>query len=172
MLKKIVSIKNVGRFYSSAASGNPQLRGRTLVLGANGFGKTTLCAILRSLQSGTASEIQGRQTLGAHNPPAVELLTSTGLARFDGSEWSRTMPEIAVFDSVFVAENVHSGEAVDTEQKRNLYRVIVGAQGVRLANREASLVVASRDKTKAVTAARRALETHSLRACLSRHFLR
>ena len=160
MLKKIVSIKNVGRFYSSAAPGNPQLRGRTLVLGANGFGKTTLCSILRSLQSGTASEIQGRQTLGAHNPPTVELLTSTGLARFDGSEWSRTMPELAVFDSKFVAENVHSGEVVDTEQKRNLYRVIVGAQGVRLANREASLVVASRDKTKAVTATRRALETH------------
>ena len=48
MLKKIIAIKNVGRFRNSAATGNPQLGKYTLILGANGFGKTTICSVLRS----------------------------------------------------------------------------------------------------------------------------
>jgi ABC-type cobalamin/Fe3+-siderophores transport system ATPase subunit len=33
-----------------------------MLLGANGFGKTTLCAILRSLQTGDADHVIGRKT--------------------------------------------------------------------------------------------------------------
>ena len=160
MLTKLVAIKNVGRFFNSSAAGNPQLRGRTLILGANGFGKTTLCSILRSLQSGKASEILGRRTLGARDLPTVEILTSAGMAQFRDNGWSRTLPALAIFDGTFVTENVHSGEAVETEQKRNLYRVIIGTAGVKLADREASLVVTGREKTSAVTAATRALASH------------
>lgn len=45
MLKKFISIKNVGRFFSSGAPGNPELAKHVTVLGANGYGKTTLCAV-------------------------------------------------------------------------------------------------------------------------------
>jgi hypothetical protein len=47
MLKKIISIKNVGQFHNSAAPGNPQLAKYTFIAGANGYGKTTICAVLR-----------------------------------------------------------------------------------------------------------------------------
>lgn len=49
MLKKIISIKSIGRFRNSAASGNSQLAKHTFIAGANGYGKTTLCAVLLSL---------------------------------------------------------------------------------------------------------------------------
>jgi hypothetical protein len=39
MLKKIISVKNVGRLRNSAMSGNPQLTKHTYIVGANGFGK-------------------------------------------------------------------------------------------------------------------------------------
>lgn len=70
MLRKIISVKNVGRFRNSAAAGNPELARHTLILGANGFGKTTLCAVLRSLQSGDPAHIQCRRTLGVADPPS------------------------------------------------------------------------------------------------------
>jgi wobble nucleotide-excising tRNase len=147
VLKKIISVKNVGRFRNSAAPGNPQLAKHTFILGANGYGKTTLCAVLRSLQTSEPSHILGRKTLGTTDAPAIELLFDTGQIHFTAGAWSATFPTIAIFDGFFVAENVHSGEVVDIDHKRNLYRVIVGEQGVRLATEDSELAAASRAKT-------------------------
>ncbi|CAM5613649.1 hypothetical protein ATER59S_05739 [Aquamicrobium terrae] len=160
MLKKIISIKNVGRFRNSAASGNPQLAKHTFIAGANGYGKTTFCAVLRSLQTGDPAHVLGRKTLGATDAPAIELLLEGGQARFDGTAWNATKPEIAIFDGVFVAENVHSGEVVDIEHKRNLYRVIVGDAGVKLAAQDAELAAESRAKTGEISTAGKAIQPH------------
>jgi wobble nucleotide-excising tRNase len=159
MLRKIVSIKNVGRFRNSAAAGNPQLAKHTFIVGANGFGKTTICAILRSLHAGDPSHVLGRLTLGVTDTAAIELLLDTGLARFDGAAWTATHPA-AIFDGVFVAENIHSGDVVDIDHKRNLYRVIIGDDGVRLAEEDARLAGESRTKTLEITAAAKATQPH------------
>jgi wobble nucleotide-excising tRNase len=160
MLKKIISIKNVGRFRNSAAPGNRELARHTFIVGANGYGKTTICAVMRSLKTGDASHIIGRKTLGVLEASGVELLFDTGSIRFDGAVWTTTRPAIAIFDGVFVAENVHSGDVVDIEQKRNLYRVIVGNQGVKLAEEDAALAQESRAKTAEITTAARAVQPH------------
>ena len=160
MLKKIIAIKNVGRFINSAAGGNTQLAKHTYILGSNGFGKTTTCAILRSLATGDPSHILGRRTLGAMDRPAVELLFEDGVRRFDGSAWSTPYPALAIFDGVFVADNIHSGEVVDTEHKRNLYRVIIGQGGVALAEEDAALAAASRAKTSDITSCGRTIQSH------------
>ena len=160
MLKKIISIKNVGRFRNSATSPNPQLGKHTFIAGANGYGKTTICAVLRSLQTGDPAHVLGRKTLGATDAPAIELLLDSGQARFDGAAWNATKPEISIFDGVFVAENVHSGEVVDIEHKRNLYRVIVGDAGVKLAAQDADLAAESRAKTGEISTAGKAVQPH------------
>lgn len=61
---------------------------------------------------------------------------------------------------MFVAENVHSGEVVDIEHKRNLYRVIVGDAGVKLAAQDADLAAESRAKTGEISAAGKAVQPH------------
>lgn len=160
MLRKIIAIKNVGRFRNSGAPGNPQLAKNTFIVGANGYGKTTICAVLRSLQTGDPSHVLGRKTLGVSDAPVIELLLDTGQARFDGAGWSETKPAIAIFDGVFVAENVHSGEIVDIEHKRNLYRVIVGEDGVKLATQDAELAAASRTKTGEIGTIGKAIQPH------------
>ncbi|RWK54847.1 MAG: hypothetical protein EOR45_37675, partial [Mesorhizobium sp.] len=78
MLKKFIAIKNVGRFRNSAGTPNPQLKRQTFIAGANGFGKTTICAILRSLSSGEPAHVVGRKTLGSTDPLSVELLLDSG----------------------------------------------------------------------------------------------
>ena len=139
-LGKIVSIKNVGRFFDSAAAGDVAFRRYNLIFAENGRGKTTLCAILRSLQSGEPAHIIGRHTLGSPDPPQVRLLLDGNRpATFEDGAWNTTLPQLAVFDNTFITENVHAGETVDTAQRHNLYRVIIGSQGVGLVRRRAAL---------------------------------
>ena len=160
MLRKIISIKNVGRFRNSAAPGNPELSPYTLIVGANAFGKTTLCAVLRSLKTGDPAHITGRQTLGVKEQPIVELLLPDGQTRFDGAAWSSTHSALAIFDSVFVADNVHSGEVVEIDHRRSLYRVIIGDKGVRLAEEDVSLAGQSRGRTSEITTVAKAIQSH------------
>ena len=132
MLQKIAQIKNIGRFVDYGANGDVTFRKLTLIYGENGRGKTTLCAILRSLQSGRPEFISERKTLGATATPFVHIRLNNADYKFNGNTWTNSHPDILIFDSVFVNENVYSGDYVEHEHKKNLYRVIVGAQGVQL----------------------------------------
>ena len=135
MLQRIISIKNVGRFRSTTASGDVTFRPTTLIFGENGRGKTTLCAILRSLSTGSTDLVSGRATLGSNAAPEIRLLLRNGPATYRNSAWTTaTFPDFAIFDGTYVSQNVFAGDVVGTDHRRNLYRVIVGAQGVVLAN--------------------------------------
>ncbi len=133
MLQKIISIKNVGRFKDCAASGDVTFGRYTLIFAENARGKTTLCDILRSLVRSDPSIVIGRATLGSSGQPSIQILSPGQTITFRNGAWSGTSPDIAVFDSTYVKENVYAGDAVDTEHRRNLYQVIIGAQGVSLA---------------------------------------
>lgn len=132
MLKKIVSIKNVGRFADYNASCDVELKKVNLIYGENAKGKTTLCAILRSLKTGQADYIQGRKTIGREENPSIHIRSNNKDIKFVGGQWTQTISDIALFDQTFILENVFAGDIVGTEQKRNLYKVIIGEQAVRL----------------------------------------
>jgi wobble nucleotide-excising tRNase len=160
MLQRIISIKNVGRFKNCAAAGDVTFRRFTLIFAENGRGKTTLCAILRSLFTDTPAFIIGRTTLGSLDPPEVQLLTTDGNIGFRNGAWNAVFPGIAIFDGTYVRENVFAGDVVDTEQRRNLYRVIIGARGVALARRLNDLDSEIRGKTNEIRDNRAALQRH------------
>ena len=107
---------------------------------------------------GEPAHIIGRKTLGEVTPQSINILCDSGTIRFDGASWSGAISHLAIFDSVFVAENVHSGDVVDLGHKRNLYRVIIGHDGLLLAEEDASLALASRAKTLEITAAAKLLQ--------------
>ena len=153
-LTKIISIKNIGRFLNSAASGDVTFRQNTLIFGPNGRGKTTLCAILRSLKHGEPSYITGRRSLSTPDQPEVRFLLDNIPVNFNNSAWSTMLPELAIFDTTYVTENVHAGEVVDTEQRRNLYRVIIGSDGVALARQLDDLDAQIRRKNPGIREAR------------------
>ncbi len=162
MLKKIISVRNVGRFVNSGLPGVPACAKYTQIFGANGFGKTTLCSILRSLAANDAGIIGGRARVagGRAATPQIELLFDRGPVKFENGAWSTPVAEILVFDGHFIAENVHSGDAVDLDQKRNLYRVIVGKEGVGLAVEEERLAGESRSRGSDIKTAERTIQTH------------
>jgi wobble nucleotide-excising tRNase len=135
VLQKVIGIRNVGRFRNYGAVGDVTLRRVNLIFAENGRGKTTLCAVLRSLAADIPAFIIGRKTLGSPDEPYVQLLVAGQNISFRDGSWTAQYRDIAIFDATYVTENVYAGDVVDTENRRNLYRVIIGAGGVNLAAR-------------------------------------
>lgn len=161
MLNKVIFVKNVGRFYDASCSGDTTFSKTTLIFGPNGFGKSTLCAILRSLQTNDPGHITGRKTAGASGSPRIKILASDGRQiDFANNAWTSQLPGLSIFDGNFVSENVHSGDVIDAEHRRNLYRVIVGEEGQNLALEEEKLVHQAREKAAKIKTIKRAIQTH------------
>jgi len=134
-INKIISINSVGRFVKYNATGDVAFKKLNLIYGENGCGKTTLCSILRSLQVGDPNYIFCRKTLGNPNSfPHVQLRIENNLVQFSGGKWDSTEPNIRIFDSEFVQKNIFSTSVVEHEQKKNLYKIIMGEHGVKIAH--------------------------------------
>ncbi len=160
MLQRIISIKGVGRFRDCGAAGDVSFRRYTLIFAENGRGKTTLCAILRSLSTNAPALVLGRATLGHLQQSEIQLLMDGNNVAFRDGTWGATYPHIEVFDGTYVSENVFAGDAVDTEHRRNLYKVIIGARGVTLATRITEIDTEIGTKNREIRDNRAAFQRH------------
>ena len=142
MINRLQLLRNLGQFDSVNAAATIPLTRLTLVYSENGRGKTTLAAVLRSLATGDAMPITERRRLAAQHPPHIVLACSGGPppAIFENNLWNRTMPDVVVFDDVFIDQNVHSGLAVQPHHRQNLHELILGAQAVALSTQVQQLV--------------------------------
>ena len=134
-IEKIVRVQNVGRLKNLTSKGDVAFRRLNLLYGPNAHGKTTVAGILRSLKTGERAYIDERRTLGAVGEPGVELRLTGVSATFKSGVWTHTLPELEIFDGTFISENVYTGDAVDSEHRRNLYQVLVGDAAVQMAKR-------------------------------------
>lgn len=133
-ISRLRLFRNVGQFDSVDAAGQLPLGRLTLVYAENGRGKTTLASTLRSLSTGDPLPIAERRRLSAQHPPHVILECGGGPppAIFENNAWNRALPDVLVFDDVFVDENVYSGLSVDPGHRQRLHELILGSQGVTL----------------------------------------
>src|ERR1700686_1204149 len=134
-IQQVRLINSIGRFRAASASGDVTFKKFTLIFGENGRGKTTLCAILRSLQTNAPEIIEGRKTLSSTNKPMVRIAMNSGTAVFADGAWKSPETRIRIFDAQYIADNIYSGDAIGTEQRRNLCRVVLGQNGVELARK-------------------------------------
>ena len=127
-------LRNIGQFDSVTAGADLPVEHVTVVYAENGRGKTTLAAILRSLATGDPLPLVERHRLAAQNAPHVVIECNGGTqpAVFQNNQWNRTLPNVTIFDDVFVDENVYSGLLVGAGHRQNLHELILGAQGVAL----------------------------------------
>jgi wobble nucleotide-excising tRNase len=134
VINHLTLLRNVGQFASVEARQFDLLR-LVLIYAENGRGKTTLSAIFRSLATGEAVPIVERRRLGAQHAPHVVIDCTGGPppAVFENGAWSRRVADMAIFDDVFVDQNVCSGLDVDASHRQRLHEVILGAQGIVLA---------------------------------------
>jgi len=141
MIRKVRLLRNIGQFDSVDSGSDIPLSHVTLVYAENGRGKTTLAAILRSLATGDPNWVNERRRLSAQYPPHVVLeCGDSSTAIFENSSWSRTDLNIAVFDDLFVDQNVYSGLSVEPGHRQHMHDLILGAQGVALNRKLQKLV--------------------------------
>ena len=137
MLKRIRKIQNVGRFADCHDAGR-EFSKETIVFGFNAQGKSTLTAILRSLKPGNNDILIGRKTFGAKAGIIIEIDFEDGNTNeeyvFRNRAWNKANPNILIFDSKFIADNVFEGENVTFDQQKNLNAVIIGKKGQDLNN--------------------------------------
>lgn len=155
MISKIQSIYNIGNYLDYLASGDVLLKKFNIFYAENGAGKTTLATILRSLALGEGILIDRHKRLNAISSPKVEIkLEDNSLCRYDNGKWNKTNHDIEVFDSYFVADNVYSGMEISADNRKALYKFVVGNTGIEIArkiNRLKSMSVdLQREKTKLI----------------------
>lgn len=152
MIHRIRLLRNIGQFDSVDAAATITLGRLVLIYAENGRGKTTLAAVLRSLANGDPMPITERRRLAAAHPPHVVLDCEGGPpdAMFQNGTWNRTLPQLALFDDVFIDENIHSGLTVDARHRQSLHELVLGARGVELSRRIQQLVSRIEDHNRAL----------------------
>ena len=144
-LREVKYVQNVGRFEKAQSVSGATFGPCTLLFGENGWGKSTLADLLRSLTTNSPDILLGRKTLaGGPNQKAV-VHFGDQRAVFEGGAWSGVRPRIAVYDSVFVNDNVYSGDVVTNEHLKKQYGMVVGEEGVRRVRRIVELDAENRE---------------------------
>ena len=159
MIRHIKLLRNIGTFNSDNSIESIDLERLVLIYAENGRGKTTLAEILRSLATGDIDRIIGRHRLGAQHPTHIVLDCdgSPSNVMFQNDIWSRTIPNIRIFNDLFVDENVCSGLGVDPQHRQNLHEIVLGEQGVKLNHALQNLVERNEKHLRALIEKSRAI---------------
>lgn len=160
MIEKIIRIRNVGKFADYSAFGDVTMKRLTLIYAENARGKTTLTAILRSLNTGDGRFVNERKTLGSEGSPSIELRLSGSTVTFSSGGWNATCSDMAIFDPVFVTQNVYSGDEIAHEQRRNLHRFYLGDEAGELATRLDEIAESIRSKNANLNKDRGEIQKH------------
>lgn len=154
MLTEVRYVQNIGRFEKASPTANAGFGRCTLVFGENGWGKSTLADILRSLSTANPAIVVGRKTLAGGPEQKAVLRFGGQQAVFENGAWTGPTPRIAIYDSFFINENVFSGDIVSADHLKNQYGLVVGEEGVKRVRR----IVALDDENREINTAVRAAE--------------
>lgn len=130
MLERIHKVKGVGLLHD-ADGRQHAFQKATFIYADNGRGKSTLASLFRSCSTNNPALVINRRTIDGTNNQEVDFQFSNGnWSRFKNGSWDISRPEILVFDSDFVEQNVYAGGQVSTDQRKNLLKFAIGATAV------------------------------------------
>ena len=140
MIKKFIKISGTGKFlnynHSTVSAGfrTTNFERINLIYGENGSGKTTIAVILNSLKGNNAL-LKKMRAFDRTIAQSVELLTddpTNPKITYTSDAWDNHYQNIEIFDTHFINENIYAGLEVLTSQKKNLFEIIFGQQGIAL----------------------------------------
>lgn len=137
MIKRINVLKGIGRFSALNPTRGTEgdFSSLNVIYASNACGKSTLCDVFRSLDTGNPAYVIGRKRLGSDAQPEIVISLEGGkTTRFQGAQWHEcdNCPPIHVYDDRFVATNVFIGHHISADQRRNLYGLVIGDRAIAL----------------------------------------
>ncbi|WP_370637130.1 AAA family ATPase [Legionella sp. 16cNR16C] len=118
---------------------NVHLSQCTLIFGENGWGKSTLADLFRSVSNKNSDILIGRKTLGSEGEQFAALNFRNGHSQFVKENWTGHKPKVVVYDTTFINENIYSGDMVSLDHMKNQYGLVVGEEGVSRIRRIAEI---------------------------------
>jgi len=139
MLKRFQIIQGVGSFSNFRSPNHGlDLSKNTIIYANNGYGKSTIATILKSVHLDDPQRIIARTTLTAQQGSVeqnIVIKVENGTLIFQNSTWSynppAVKPEILVFDQQYVFENLFV-QKVESGHKQSIHRIIIGHEGVQI----------------------------------------
>lgn len=143
MIKKIIHIKNLGRYKNFVSGGNNWNGNLEKVVGIyadNGSGKTTITQIFKSLK-GENDLLNKRKTFGAESGVDILLLDEDNKQiKFTGGRWNKKLDNIEVFDTFFIESNVYLITLGNYDRKGTFFEIVIGSEGIELNDRAVKLM--------------------------------
>jgi wobble nucleotide-excising tRNase len=100
MIDRVQNIENVGRIVKTGGGqARYQFGSNTHIYAGNTHGKSTLTAVMRSLQSNSPDFIKGRKTFGVTQQQRAIFVIGGVNYIFDGNEWEKSFENIRIFDT-------------------------------------------------------------------------
>lgn len=151
MISKAKRLKNIGKFYDFSCQANElDWHRNTLFFAPNAYGKSTLVNVLRSLRDNAPKLIRSRRTLDKVTSPEALIVIDGANHLFNGTRWERPFPHIQIFDAPYIHANILAHE-IEYEHRKNSYKIIIGAQGIMLAEELARLKAKEKGKSQEVS---------------------
>lgn len=148
MITKIRRLKNIGKFYNYSAKGvGLDWHKNTFVIAPNAYGKSTLVDVFRSVRDNDPKVIRARRTLDSVASPEAVIIIDGENHFFNGTKWDKTYPAMQLFDVPFIHANILS-HGIDHEHRKNIHRIIIGAQGIKFAEELAVLKTNEKNKRR------------------------
>ncbi len=157
MIKRIVQIKNVGKFKDSLNAAI-EFGNFTFIYALNTRGKTTLSDIFYSYQKNESSLITNRKSIPEEDDSSqlvnftIEPINNSGerSCSFSNDNWNNKdfNKNLHVFGSSFIHRNLFTGLSIERKNKENLTQFILGEEGVGLAEKIGGLKKELRERRK------------------------
>jgi len=145
MLKSFKVIRGVGAFknFENSKSEPIEFGKNTVIYALNGYGKTTIAAILKSLGSCDSTKIVERKSLQNDDDNALEQKIILSYANGNvtsvyENQWKHngitSPPEVLVFDQQFVYDNLFI-QKVESGHKQSIHTIVIGTEGLTISKK-------------------------------------
>ncbi len=150
MLKKIISIKNIGVLKDCYFNCKDNFDKVNIIYGYNGEGKSTVCAIIRSCIEGKLSLITERKSYycKSNDEISCDILcrenSNNCSYKFQNDSWNDNLKNTIIYDSYFIDNCIHTGLNIHSDHQKGLYEFAIGEEGVFLSKRIEEIKIANK----------------------------
>lgn len=138
MLKKIVHIRNFGKYKNYVSNDNNwdgRLEKNNAIYADNGSGKTTFTQMFKSLK-GDNLAVSKRKTFGSEKGVDILLIDEENKQlKFKNRKWNKHIKDIEIFDTFFIESNVYLITLGNYDKKGTFFEIVVGNEGVEYAEK-------------------------------------